>query len=36
MRSNSASDFGLEKKMSKSKIYPYVSLFSGVGWIGRG
>lgn len=31
MRSNSASDFGLEKKISKNKIYTHVSLFSGVG-----
>lgn len=31
MRSNSASDFGLEKKMSKNKIYTHISLFSGAG-----
>lgn len=31
MRSNSASDFGLEKKISKNKIYTHVSLFFGVG-----
>jgi hypothetical protein len=33
MRSNSASDFCLEQKMNKSKIYTHVSLFSGVGWL---
>lgn len=33
MRSNFASDFGLKQKMSKSKIYTHVSLFSGAGWL---
>lgn len=33
MRSNSASDFCLEQKMSKNKVYTHVSLFSGAGWL---
>ena len=31
MQSNSASDFCLEQKMSKNKIYTHVSLFPGAG-----
>lgn len=31
MRSNSASYFCLEQKMSKNEIYTHVSLFSGLG-----
>ena len=31
MRSNSASDFCLEQKMNKNKIYTHVSLFPSVG-----
>ena len=36
MRSNSASDFCLEQKMSKNKVYTHVSLFSGAGGLDIG